>query len=271
MAIEVMTWVWHHSRSKNTARLVLLAIADCARADGSHAFPSNAELREKANASERGVQQAVKELVALGELEVQYNAGPHGVNLYRIRMTPAESAPRRKRTPAESAGGRRKPRLHATPPQNLHPPAESAPPQNLLLTPAESAPGTVIGTVTEVLRTSGAHTDADADPKPAPQALADELADAFWQRHKADTAQSFLAIRGCIRTAIANGNRRDDVAWALLRLVQEGRPVSGGSLTIALKQVRATSPSRPSTTDQRVADVRVATERAKARIYGSTP
>lgn len=119
-----MQWVWDHSRSRNAQRLVLLAIADCAAEDGGNAYPSNAEIQRKAALSERAIQDAIKALVALGELRVEYNAGRRGTNMYTVIMH---------RTPAESA-----------PPQNPHP-AESAPtpPQNLPNTPAESAPGTV--------------------------------------------------------------------------------------------------------------------------------
>jgi hypothetical protein len=135
-----MTWVWNHSRSRHGARLVLLAIADCASGDGGNAWPSNAELQRKAGLGERAVQSAIKELAKLGELEVRYNDGPGGCNRYRVIM----GDPRNICTPAESA-----------PPQNLHPrnictPAESAPPQKMrgsaksaqvsTDTPAESAP-----------------------------------------------------------------------------------------------------------------------------------
>ena len=103
---------------------------------------------------------------------------------------------------------------------------------------------------------------------------ADALAAKFWELHQSDTAQPFLAIRGCIRTAIANGTPRDDVARALHRLVQEGRPISGGTITMALGQMRngATNGHTPriSTTDQRIAELRAAGERVKAQIYGNT-
>jgi hypothetical protein len=147
VAIGVMTWVWNHSRSRHGARLVLLAIADCASGDGGNAWPSNAELQRKAGLGERAVQSAISELAKLGELEVRYNDGPGGCNRYRVIMgdprnicTPAESAPPQKMrgsaksaqvstdTPAESAP----PQISQEPPQILHPP------------PAESAPVTVL-------------------------------------------------------------------------------------------------------------------------------
>lgn len=153
-----MTWVWNCSKSKNAARLVLLAIADSASSDDGHANLSIKGLQRKANlGSERTVQDAVKSLIKLGELDVRYNAGLGGCNVYIVHWDPAESAgvlAERKlqvkaRTPAKSA-----------PPQNLRggaksagayspessqvggaDPADIAPPQNLH--PAESADGPI--------------------------------------------------------------------------------------------------------------------------------
>jgi len=133
MSVDVMTWVWKHSKSKGNDRLVLLAISDNAHEDGGGAFLKTATLVRKTGLSERTIQAATKRLGVLGELKTYPNAGPGGVNRYRVIMTGA--------TPAESA-----------PPQNLHPadiagdPAESAPlpPQILRGDPADSAPITVI-------------------------------------------------------------------------------------------------------------------------------
>lgn len=87
MAIEVTQWVWNYSHSRLSDRLVLLAIADNANSrNGDGAWPSVSELMRKANLSERGVRGAIKNLQTLGELEVLYNAGPSGVNAYRVIM-----------------------------------------------------------------------------------------------------------------------------------------------------------------------------------------
>lgn len=94
---------------------------------------------------------------------------------------------------------------------------------------------------------------------------ADQLAAAFWDVHKTSMAQSFIIIRGIIRTTLANGLDRDDVARALDRLARECTPISGGTIQAALKQIKiardqangtnvVTLPGqRPSTTDARVA------------------
>jgi len=142
-----MNWVWTHSRSRHSARLTLLAIADCASGDGGNAWPSNRELQRKTNLTERGVRTAVAELILLGELAVDLKAGPGGCNRYRVLMaTPAESAPG-----AKFAGGKVCPTPELTSSQaNGHPPAESAPGakfagvQSLPHPPAKIAPGTVL-------------------------------------------------------------------------------------------------------------------------------
>lgn len=108
MSIKVMQWVWDHSSATHGALLVLLAIADCAADDGSHAFPSITELRRRSRLSERGVQESIAKLIEAGELERLLWGAPGKArsNMYRVIM----------RDPAESA-----------PPQNLHPhPADSA-------------------------------------------------------------------------------------------------------------------------------------------------
>lgn len=126
MSVAASSWVWEHSRAKGTARLVLLALADHAGADGGDAYPSVRRLSVRCGISTRSVQGALKVLVALGELEVEDQAGPRGVNRYRLSMTPAESAPPQELRPADPAPTPR--RIASVPPQNLHPtPADPAP------------------------------------------------------------------------------------------------------------------------------------------------
>jgi hypothetical protein len=73
---------------------------------------------------------------------------------------------------------------------------------------------------------------ADAHP------VADELTNAFWDRHGKGRAQSFIAVRSVIRTAIGNGVERNDLARALDIVAREGRSVSGATLDIALGKIR---------------------------------
>ncbi|MFD3503724.1 hypothetical protein [Streptomyces sp. NPDC058678] len=78
--------------------------------------------------------------------------------------------------------------------------------------------------------------------KPNPHQVADDLTAAFWDHHKSRCTQSFIAVRTVIRTAIGNGIDRDDLAHALDRVAKEGRPVSGGTLQVALQPQQTTGP-----------------------------
>jgi hypothetical protein len=75
MSVKVMTWVWEHSESEGTARLVALAIADHADDAGRNAFPGQQRLANKCRISVRTVRRAIDEVVALGELAVDAYEG----------------------------------------------------------------------------------------------------------------------------------------------------------------------------------------------------
>ncbi len=73
MSIRSIERVLNHSRSTGTARLVMICIADHDGDGGS--WPLISTLAKNANVSERSVQRAISELVAMGELVVHANAG----------------------------------------------------------------------------------------------------------------------------------------------------------------------------------------------------
>jgi RNase P protein component len=77
-----------------------------------------------------------------------------------------------------------------------------------------------------------------AAKKAAEYPVADELTAAFWDRHGKGRAQSFVAVRSVIRTAVGNGVERNDLARALDRLVRDGMSVSGSTIDIALNKIR---------------------------------
>lgn len=91
-----MTWVWEHSRSTKSDRLVLLAIADFAHDDGADAYPFIETLAQKCRLDERTVKLAIGRLVELGELVVELQTGGsarhefysprHRPNHYRVVM-----------------------------------------------------------------------------------------------------------------------------------------------------------------------------------------
>ncbi|MFF4933579.1 hypothetical protein ACFY2H_32500 [Streptomyces griseofuscus] len=90
---------------------------------------------------------------------------------------------------------------------------------------------------------------ASAEPKPRKHQVADDLATAFWGHHGKGRAQSFIAIRQIIRTAISNGVPRDDLARALDQVAREGRSISGATLDIALGNLRRGAYQNPSDQD----------------------
>jgi hypothetical protein len=260
-----MTWVWNESKSKKNARLLLLAIADCASDDGSNAYPSNAELQRKTGLSERAVQSTLADLVKLGELKVYRNAGPGGCNRYRVVMTPAGSAP-----PADLA-----------PPQDLHPPAdpagaEPAPsPQDLHPTPAEPAPVTVLEPskkISSTKRSSSSRKPKQPKPEPDPDEETEgqrvnRLARLYTDRVK---LSNFNAIAGVVRKAVTAGVSDERIAHGLDQLATVQRSVTVDSLRYAIYGVPPSqyqqhqNGTKPSTSDARVADGMALADRLEA-------
>lgn len=84
-----MAEVWTRSASTGAARLVLLALADCADAEKREAWPSLTHLAQKTKLSLRGVRYALRGLEQLGELETRERSGTSAV----YRLTPGSSCP----------------------------------------------------------------------------------------------------------------------------------------------------------------------------------
>jgi hypothetical protein len=82
----VMGLILKHSRSRGISRLVAVVIGDCCEDDGTGAWPAVRTIAARAGTSERTAQRSVAELVQLGELAVDENAGPKRANLYTIRI-----------------------------------------------------------------------------------------------------------------------------------------------------------------------------------------
>lgn len=103
MSVESSTLVWMHSRSKGTARIVLLAIADH-DGDGG-AWPSVETLMRKAgNIDRRAIQRAIANLESLGEIRRFLQAGgtpemdnTRRPNRYEILITCPQYCDRTKR------------------------------------------------------------------------------------------------------------------------------------------------------------------------------
>jgi hypothetical protein len=76
VSVEALAACLHHSRSKGTAKVVLLGIANH-DGDGG-AWPSIATLAKYANVAPRNVQMALRSLEGLGEIRVHLQAGGTG-------------------------------------------------------------------------------------------------------------------------------------------------------------------------------------------------
>lgn len=147
MSVRAIGWVWDNSESEGAARLVLLAIADCANAPGMDAWPSMAEICRKTRLSERGVQKAIGKLVEIGELEVSRGAGRGRTNRYRIVME----------TPNPVRGSKPvNPEPRSPEPRS----PEHSSPERRSRNPEQSSPGTV--------RTVSTTNGPPVTPPPAP-------------------------------------------------------------------------------------------------------
>lgn len=129
MSLRCMLAVLDHSQAKHDARLVLIAIADYARDDGTNAYPSVATLAKKANISIRSARNALRQLEDSGEIETTPSdgGGKERTNIYRVILPglnpESEPTPRQNLPPAKSAPGK----IRSLPRQNLPPtPAKSA-------------------------------------------------------------------------------------------------------------------------------------------------
>jgi hypothetical protein len=70
MSIRACDQVWRRSKAKGSTLLLLLAIADCANDEGTHAYPTIATLAEKTRLTQRQIINLVKQLEESGELSV---------------------------------------------------------------------------------------------------------------------------------------------------------------------------------------------------------
>ncbi|WP_431034960.1 helix-turn-helix domain-containing protein [Streptomyces sp. P6-2-1] len=87
MSHDAREWVWEHSTSKGTARLVLALIADRCCDGRCVAYASVPSLMKRANASRTAVREALAKLIAAGELEqIAGRKGPRGETYYRLPL-----------------------------------------------------------------------------------------------------------------------------------------------------------------------------------------
>lgn len=84
MSVQATSWVWEHSQSEGTARLVLLAIADAANREGERAWISANTIATMCRIGHRTAQRKVAELITMGELEKMGERGEKHANVYRL-------------------------------------------------------------------------------------------------------------------------------------------------------------------------------------------
>ncbi len=83
MSYDAREWVWDHSRSRGTARMVLALIADRCRDRHCVAYASVPTLMKRANASRTAVRDALAKLIVSGELvQLADRKGPRGETYY---------------------------------------------------------------------------------------------------------------------------------------------------------------------------------------------
>ncbi|WP_326611202.1 helix-turn-helix domain-containing protein [Streptomyces scopuliridis] len=93
MSKDAREWVWEHSSSRGTARLVLLSIADRVPDEQCVAWASIASLMQRTNASRNAVRSALTALAASRELEaLEMFVGPQRSTVYRLPRTAAQLA-----------------------------------------------------------------------------------------------------------------------------------------------------------------------------------
>jgi hypothetical protein len=85
MSYDAREWVWDHSSSKGTVRMVLALIADRCRDRHCIAYASVPTLMKRANASRTAVRDALTKLIASGELlPLAGRKGPRGETYYHL-------------------------------------------------------------------------------------------------------------------------------------------------------------------------------------------
>ncbi|MFC8708929.1 MULTISPECIES: helix-turn-helix domain-containing protein [unclassified Streptomyces] len=105
MSSRAREWVWEHSSSRGTARLILLSIADRATDEQCISYASLSSLARRTRASVSTVREAVDRLVGAGELEqIDELTGPQRSTVYRLPLA-AEALAQALRDQREETAG----------------------------------------------------------------------------------------------------------------------------------------------------------------------
>lgn len=90
MSYKHVRLVFQTSNAKGLARLVLVYLAERANADG-YCFPGVKTIARECNANPRSVQQAITQLIELGELEADRKGGRNKASEYWIKLKGVEN------------------------------------------------------------------------------------------------------------------------------------------------------------------------------------
>lgn len=231
MSIKVTNWVWAMSKSRNGARLVLLAIAD--RADDSGlAWPSIEDIADRTKLSARAVQKGIASLVEIEELEVENGGGRHRSNRYRVTPKPRTSDGVIDEEPRTYDGesGTETPNFAPETPNSA-----TETPNNTPGNPVQSSPEPPLEPPTEPSENPPARRH---EPSPA-----EALLERWWEQYGHTTAQGKHSIRRAITDALNNGVEPGELWQALTRIGDLSKPVTGGTLQFAFSELRKTAAS----------------------------
>ncbi|MGW7166689.1 helix-turn-helix domain-containing protein [Streptomyces sp. NPDC054884] len=218
MSHDARTWVWDHSRSKGTARMVLTLIADRCLDVGCVAYASVPTLMKRANASRTAVRDALDKLIADGELvQLAGRKGPRGETYYHLPTAARFLAEQAERDQDPTLPGDRIPTLEG-PESDPAAPFEGGP---------ESDPGEQIPTPgwTGFRPVGGTNSDPQNSREPKVNGKSSSSAPlvsaAQWQVD--DATQVWLQQHGHLDRLGKNGLHAADEKWRSYRATWEPR------------------------------------------------
>jgi hypothetical protein len=84
MSVQATSWVWEHSKSEGSSRLVLLAIADAANREGGQSFQSAPSIARMTGLSVRTVWRCIDSLIEMGEITKEGRQGEYQTTVYAL-------------------------------------------------------------------------------------------------------------------------------------------------------------------------------------------
>ena len=84
MSVKIVSEIWEHSQAKDSALLLLLALADHADSVSTECWPSVARLARLIRKSERNTRYLLRKLEEGGHIAIKIKGSARKTNLYRI-------------------------------------------------------------------------------------------------------------------------------------------------------------------------------------------